>query len=76
MPDDLLDEYLDRPVVVRFTPAASPNGKTEGVLRDYSPAGLLLEQEDDTLVFIPYAAIRMVEMKPRPSFWQRLTGIS
>jgi hypothetical protein len=77
MYDDLLDKYLDRDVVVFFTPAmvspATP-AYEEGRLHTYSSSGILLEQGNGNMLFIPAGAIRMIEIKPKPSFWDRLTG--
>ena len=78
METDMLDEYLGRPVEVRFTaqPAVREANSAEGLLTDYSALGILLEQEESLLTFIPMAAIRMIHIKAKPSFWQRLTGSS
>jgi hypothetical protein len=77
MNDDLLDTYLDRDVTVFFTPAmvsASTPAYEEGRLHTYSSSGILLEQEKGNMLFIPAGAIRMVEIKPKPTFWEKLTG--
>lgn len=75
--EELLAEYLGRHVAVHFAPAfVSPSCAAfeEGKLQDYSVSGILLEQERDHLLYIPAAAVRMVQIKPRPTLWERLTG--
>ncbi|MFM1650695.1 hypothetical protein ACI7RC_01185 [Brevibacillus sp. B_LB10_24] len=77
MEADVLDEYLDRRIVIRFAPSpASPGAsqEEEGLLRDYGASGLLIERDDLTLAFVPFTAIQLVEIKPQPTWWQRLTG--
>ncbi|CAJ1002132.1 hypothetical protein [Brevibacillus aydinogluensis] len=79
MDDDMLEAYLDRNVRVHFAPGMLGPGLSayeEGKLHDYGTAGLLLEAADGSLTYIPYTSVRMVQIKPRPGFWERLTGTS
>ncbi len=75
--DDILEECLDREVLVHYAPTMIGAGTStceEGKLQLYSHSGVLLEQEDGLTAYIPYSSIRMIQIKPKPSFWQRLTG--
>jgi hypothetical protein len=77
MEDDLLEEYLHREVLIQFAPGMIGTGMPpheEGILCDYSASGILLEQRNGSLVYIPYSSVRLVQIKPKPTFWQRLTG--
>jgi hypothetical protein len=77
MEDDLLEEFLHRDVRVQFAPGMIGTGMPpheEGILYDYSASGILLEQQDGSLVYIPYSSLRLVQIKPKPTLWQRLTG--
>jgi len=71
----MLDAYLDREVAVHFLgQPPSPVPLENGILRECSHAGLILEQDGEIHVFIPMTSVRKVEIKPKPSFWKRLTG--
>jgi hypothetical protein len=75
--NDILEEYLDRDVLVHYAPlmvGAGAPAYEAGKLQSYSRSGVLLEQEDGMVAYIPYTSIRMLQIKPKPSFWQRLTG--
>lgn len=77
MEDSLLEEYLDRSVRVHFAldrigPGLSAD--IDGKLYDYSENGILLEEADGTLDYIPLAAVRLVQIRPKPGLWERLTG--
>jgi len=75
--DDILDEFLDRDVRVHYAPAMAGAGVPhfeEGKLQTCSRSGVLLEQDDGLIAYIPYSSIRMIQIRPKPSFWQRLTG--
>jgi hypothetical protein len=77
MEDDILDEYLGRDVLVHYAPAMVTTKTAaweEGKLQTYSQSGVLLEQEDGMVAYIPISSIRMMQIQPKPSFWQRLTG--
>lgn len=76
MDDDLLEEYVNRDVLVYFIPisAAAAPITENGRLHMYSASGIVLEQEGHTLAYIPMSAIRMIHIKPEPTFWERLTG--
>lgn len=72
---DLLSDYLEHAVEVSL--AAQNHGQRsseEGTLLDCSDSGLILEQDDGILTFIPLAMIRSVRIKPKPTLWQRITG--
>lgn len=73
----ILQQYLERPVIVHFAPHmfASPDDEAEeGQLLSYDTTGILLKQTNDSLLFIPIDCIRSMSIRPLPSFWQRLTG--
>ncbi|MGC5327187.1 hypothetical protein [Brevibacillus sp. SYSU BS000544] len=75
MNQGVLEEYIDRPITIHFQDSRiSPSPEMEGVLQNITAYGILLQDEEDTLLFIPYHSIRMFEIKPKPSFWQKLTG--
>ncbi|WNC12628.1 hypothetical protein [Brevibacillus brevis] len=77
MDDGMLEEYLDRPVRVQFAPGMIGPGLAayvEGKLYDYGPNGILLEEGDGSLNYIPLSAVRLVQIKPKPGLWERLTG--
>ncbi|GED70316.1 hypothetical protein BRE01_40180 [Brevibacillus reuszeri] len=77
MDDGILEEYLDRTVRVHFTPAmigSSLSPFTEGKLYDYSPNGILLEERDGSLDYIPFTSVRLIQIRPKPGLWERLTG--
>lgn len=79
METDMLREYLSRPVIVQFAlhMVASPDHEfEEGQLMSFDSTGILLEQSDAMLLYIPMGCIRSMRIKPAPSFWQRLTGAS
>lgn len=75
--DHLLEDFLNRKVRVQFAPGMlgpDANPYTEGKLYDYSSDGILLEKPDGSLDFVPTSAIRLVEIRPRAGWWERLTG--
>ncbi|WP_312115057.1 hypothetical protein [Brevibacillus reuszeri] len=77
MDDGILEEYLDRTVRVHFAPAMIGSGLspfTEGKLYDYSPNGILLEERDGSLDYIPFTSVRLIQIRPKPGLWERLTG--
>lgn len=77
MDDDLLEDYLDRVVQVHFAPHMTGPGLpayAEGKLADYSLGGILLEKNDGSLDYIPVSSVRLVQIKPKPGWWERLTG--
>ena len=75
MEHDLLDEYLDNSIIVHFVAETSGSSATEkGILYDYDASGILLKQYH--LCFIPFSSIRKIEIKARPTLWQRITGVS
>jgi len=77
MDDGILEEFQDRAVRIHFAPGmigAGLDPYVDGKLYDYSPGGILLEEEDGSLDYIPLSAIRLVQIRPKPGFWARLTG--
>ncbi|MED4780627.1 hypothetical protein [Brevibacillus choshinensis] len=77
MDEEILEEFLDRPVRIHFAPDMIGPGlapHVEGKLYDYSPTGILLEEADGSLDYIPLSSIRIVQIKPKPGLWERLTG--
>ncbi|HBZ80427.1 MULTISPECIES: hypothetical protein [Brevibacillus] len=77
MDDNLLEEYLDRPVRIHFSPDKVGPGLAsyvDGKLYDYSVNGILIEERDGSLDYIPFSAVRLVQIKPKASLWERLTG--
>lgn len=79
MDDGILEEYLDRYVRIHFAPGMIGQGLSayaEGKLYDYSPNGILIEERDGSLDYIPFSAVRLVQIKPKPGLWERLTGSS
>ncbi|MGG1661499.1 hypothetical protein [Brevibacillus sp. NRS-1366] len=79
MDDGMLEDYLNRSVRVHFAPAMTGPGLSpyaEGKLYDYSPNGILLEERDGSLDYIPFAAVRLIQIRPKPGIWERLTGSS
>lgn len=72
---EALEDYIDRPITVHFMERhKNYPAEKEGVLQDITAYGILLDEDHDTLLFIPYSSIRMVEIKPKPTLWQKLTG--
>ncbi|WP_139492859.1 hypothetical protein [Brevibacillus dissolubilis] len=72
-----LEQFLNHTIIVY--PASHLSSfrdepPEEGILHDFDPLGVYIEQE--TIVFIPFTSIRKLEIEPKPSFWQRLTGTS
>lgn len=77
MDDGIMEEYLDRLVRIHFAPDMIGPGLpayAEGKLFDYSPNGILIEEKDGSLDYIPFSAVRLVQIKPKASLWDRLTG--
>ncbi|QOS99624.1 hypothetical protein JNUCC42_02285 [Brevibacterium sp. JNUCC-42] len=79
MTSELLEEYLDHFVIVYYQQTNSTNTLTsqhteEGVFYDFDGAGILLRQNH--LCYIPFHSIQKIEIKARPTLWQRLTGVS
>ncbi|MFD2371217.1 hypothetical protein ACFSO0_14940 [Brevibacillus sp. GCM10020057] len=77
MDEDILEEYLDRPVRIHFAPGMIGAGLApclDGKLYDFGPSGILLEEADGSLDYIPLSAIRLVQIRPKPGLWARLTG--
>lgn len=77
MDDAMLEEYLDRSVRIHFAPDMIGQGLSahiDGKLYDYSPNGILLEERDGSLNYVPFSAVRLVQIKPKPGLWERLTG--
>ncbi|WP_232696974.1 hypothetical protein [Brevibacillus daliensis] len=75
MEHDLLDDYLDYSIIVYIVEGTSGSSATEkGILHDYDASGILLKQHH--LCFIPFSSIRKIEIKARPTLWQRITGVS
>lgn len=75
--DNLLEQYLDRPVRVHFAPEMTGPGLApfvEGKLFDYNDNAIMLEEKDGSLAYIPVSAVRMVQIKPRTGLWERLIG--
>ncbi len=71
---EVLDDYLDRSIMVFFHDDQKIPPCEEGILQDFSSSGILLEREDEALLFIPFSSIRMLQIKPKPTLWQKLTG--
>jgi len=77
MDDGILEDYLDRNVRVHFAPVMIGSGLspyTEGKLYDYSTNGILLQESDGSLDYIPFASVRLIQIRPKPGLWERLTG--
>jgi hypothetical protein len=75
MEHELLAQYLEHRVTIHLI--ATPSGQTgteEGLLRECSSSGIIMEQDDHVLVYIPMKAVRSVRIHPNPTLWQRLTG--
>ena len=73
----ILENYLDRMVRIHFAPGMVGPGFSpcvEGKFHDYHRDGILVEEKDGSLAYIPLSAIRMVQIKPRAGLWERLTG--
>ncbi|WP_134684430.1 hypothetical protein [Brevibacillus migulae] len=75
MAQDLLADYLEHHVEVSLSSCMQGQRTTEeGILQDCSSSGLILEQDDGILAFIPMSMVRAMRIKPKPTLWQRLTG--
>ncbi|GED28929.1 MULTISPECIES: hypothetical protein [Brevibacillus] len=77
MDDEMLEDYLDRAVRIHFAPGMIGAGLSpyvDGKLYDYNPSGILLEESDGSLDYIPFSSIRLVQIRPKPGLWARLTG--
>lgn len=75
MAQDILNDYLEHEVEIALAQANPGQRATEdGILKDCSPSGLLLEQDGGILAFIPMKMVRSMRIKPKPTLWQRLTG--
>jgi len=75
MAQDLLSDYLEHQVEVSLSSSMQgQRASEEGILKDCSNSGILLEQDDGVLAFIPMPMVRAMRIKPKPTFWQRLTG--
>lgn len=77
MDDGILEDYLDRTVRIHFAPSLNGPGLSpyvQGKLQDYSPNGILLEESNGSLAYIPFSSVRLVQIKPKPGLWERLTG--
>ncbi|WP_068791690.1 hypothetical protein [Brevibacillus laterosporus] len=79
MTSELLEEYLDHVVIVHYQLSNASNTlpahhTEEGLLYDFDSAGILLCQKN--LCYIPFHSIQKIEIKARPTLWQRLTGVS
>lgn len=75
--DEMLEQYLDRLVRIHFAPGMIGPGLSpyvEGKLFDYNGDGIMVEEKDGSLAYIPFSAVRMVQIKPRAGLWERLTG--
>ncbi|GAA4716295.1 hypothetical protein [Brevibacillus fulvus] len=74
--EDLLAEYLEYEVNVYLLPSVvSPHGEPYefGQLTACSRTGVVLQQ-DRLLTYIPFSSIQKIEIKPKPTLWERLTG--
>lgn len=76
MNHDMLDDYLDQEVTVYFNTSQLADNTAHGKLYDYSATGILLELDDQTLAFIPYTAVKMVQMAEQSTWWQRFMASS
>jgi|GEM_PF-884269 len=75
MDSNVLKGYLDRTVCIQFLPShAGQSQQTEGTLVDFCSSGILMEDDSGDEIFIPFAAIKMIRIKPKPTFWQKFTG--
>lgn len=71
---EVLDNYLERQLLVYFQHNQKTPPYEEGVLKDFSSSGILLEAEDKALLFIPFTSIEMLQIQPKSSWWQKLIG--
>lgn len=72
MEDDILEGYLDHTVTVYLiTPDLTGSGEMEGVLRNYSTSGVLLELEGTGKRFVPFTSIHSMEFREKLSWWER-----
>ncbi|MGD8190148.1 hypothetical protein ACQCN2_09210 [Brevibacillus ginsengisoli] len=71
---DVLEDYLDHQLLVYFQDNQKTPPYEEGVLKDFSPSGILLEADDGALLFIPFASIEMLQIQPKISWWQKLSS--